>query len=163
MPSASAPPKMNAIRQPHAGENRPESSTITAPTAPTAAPTQKLPLTARSTRPRRRAGVNSWIAELIAAYSPPIPAPVRKRNTANAGKLGAKPEATVTAKIACPSAHDVPRLRNLFTDVVGMQPPCVQGSRQCPLRLLGRTLRRLQRLPRSRAGVPLQLVHARNR
>ena len=33
----------------------------------------------RSTRPRTRAGISSSIAELIAAYSPPIPAPVRKR------------------------------------------------------------------------------------
>ena len=33
----------------------------------------------RSTRPRTRAGINSSIAELIAAYSPPMPAPVRKR------------------------------------------------------------------------------------
>ena len=33
----------------------------------------------RSTRPRTRAGISSSIAELIAAYSPPIPAPVKKR------------------------------------------------------------------------------------
>ena len=33
----------------------------------------------RSTRPRARAGISSSIAELIAAYSPPIPAPVKKR------------------------------------------------------------------------------------
>lgn len=35
----------------------------------------------RSVQPRTRAGVNSWIVELIAVYSPPIPAPVRKRNS----------------------------------------------------------------------------------
>ena len=35
----------------------------------------------RSTRPRARAGISSSIAELIAAYSPPIPAPVKKRAT----------------------------------------------------------------------------------
>jgi len=34
---------------------------------------------ARSIRPRSRAGISSWIAELIAEYSPPMPAPVRKR------------------------------------------------------------------------------------
>ena len=37
----------------------------------------------RSTVPRTRAGINSSIAELIAAYSPPIPAPVKKRHAAN--------------------------------------------------------------------------------
>ena len=34
---------------------------------------------ATSTRPRYLAGISSSIAELIAAYSPPMPAPVRKR------------------------------------------------------------------------------------
>ena len=86
---------MNAARQPHSGEKSPESSTMTAPAAPAAAPIQKLPFTARSIRPRRRAGMNSWIAELIAAYSPPMPAPVRKRSAANVKKSGAKPDATV--------------------------------------------------------------------
>ena len=33
----------------------------------------------RSTRPRTRAGISSSIAELIAAYSPPMPTPVMKR------------------------------------------------------------------------------------
>ena len=79
-----------ATRQPQAGENIPESSKTTAPAAPAAAPTQKLPLTARSMRPRSRAGMNSWMAELIAAYSPPIPAPVRKRSAANDKKVGCK-------------------------------------------------------------------------
>ena len=51
--------------------------------APSAAPTQKLPLIDRFTRPRRRAGMSSSIAELIAAYSPPIPNPVAQRHTAN--------------------------------------------------------------------------------
>ena len=36
----------------------------------------------RSTVPRTRAGISSSIAELIAAYSPPMPAPVKKRQTA---------------------------------------------------------------------------------
>ena len=34
---------------------------------------------ATSTRPRYLAGISSSIAELMAAYSPPMPAPVRKR------------------------------------------------------------------------------------
>ena len=37
----------------------------------------------RSTRPRTRAGMSSSIAELMAAYSPPMPAPVKKRQTKN--------------------------------------------------------------------------------
>ena len=41
---------------------------------------------ARSTRPRTRAGIISSIAELIAEYSPPIPAPVKKRKTAKLQK-----------------------------------------------------------------------------
>ena len=47
--------------------------------APTAAPTQNDPLMAMSTRPRYFEGISSSMAELMAAYSPPIPAPVMKR------------------------------------------------------------------------------------
>ena len=47
--------------------------------APAAAPIQNEPLMAMSTRPRYFAGISSSIAELIAAYSPPMPAPVMKR------------------------------------------------------------------------------------
>ncbi len=57
------------------------SSTID-PAAPIAAPIQKLPLITRSVQPRTRAGINSWMVELIAAYSPPMPAPVKKRHSA---------------------------------------------------------------------------------
>ncbi len=39
------------------------------------APAQYVPLTAMSTRPRNLAGIISSIAELIAAYSPPMPIP----------------------------------------------------------------------------------------
>ena len=53
---------------------------------PSAAPSQKVPLIARSAQPRTRAGISSSMAELIAAYSPPIPAPVRKRKTAKLRK-----------------------------------------------------------------------------
>ncbi len=44
---------------------------------PSVAPTQNEPLIATSTRPRYFAGISSSIAELMAAYSPPMPAPVR--------------------------------------------------------------------------------------
>ena len=47
--------------------------------APAMAPTQKEPLMAMSMRPRYLAGMSSSIAELIAAYSPPMPAPVMAR------------------------------------------------------------------------------------
>ena len=46
---------------------------------PMAVPTHQEPLIARSVQPRRRAGISSSIAELIAAYSPPMPNPVMKR------------------------------------------------------------------------------------
>jgi hypothetical protein len=51
----------------------------------------------RSTRPRTLAGINSSIAELIAAYSPPIPAPVRKR--AAKKYQGAKEKAVATVAV----------------------------------------------------------------
>ena len=66
--------------------------------APKAAPSQKLPLTARSTQPRTRAGMSSSIAELIAAYSPPMPKPVRKRKSANQAKLPANAVPTVASR-----------------------------------------------------------------
>ena len=46
---------------------------------PISAPAQYVPLIAMSIRPRCRAGIISSIAELIAAYSPPMPAPARTR------------------------------------------------------------------------------------
>jgi hypothetical protein len=52
-----------------------------------AAPTQKLPLMTRSVQPRTRAGTSSWMVELIAVYSPPMPAPVRKRKATKLQKL----------------------------------------------------------------------------
>lgn len=50
---------------------------------PATAPSQKLPLMMRSTRPRYLLGMSSSMAELIAAYSPPIPKPVRNRKRKN--------------------------------------------------------------------------------
>ena len=41
----------------------------------------------RSVQPRTRAGTSSWMVELIAAYSPPMPAPVRKRNSAKLARF----------------------------------------------------------------------------
>ena len=81
------PPKMKASRQPHSGGRMRGSSTSRDPAAPIAAPIQKLPLITRSVKPRLRAGISSWMAALTAAYSPPIPAPVRKRNSAKDQKL----------------------------------------------------------------------------
>ena len=49
----------------------------------------------RSTRPRTRAGISSSIAELIAAYSPPIPAPVKKRAAKKYQAVNEKAVATV--------------------------------------------------------------------
>ena len=45
-----------------------------------------MPLIARSTQPRTRAGISSSIAELIAEYSPPMPAPVKNRKKAKLQK-----------------------------------------------------------------------------
>jgi len=52
----------------------------------------------RSTVPRTRAGISSSIAELIAAYSPPIPAPVKKRQTAKKRNEPEKAVATVATR-----------------------------------------------------------------
>ena len=52
----------------------------------------------RSIRPLARAGINSSIAELIAAYSPPIPAPVKNRATRKNQGAKAKAVATVAAR-----------------------------------------------------------------
>ena len=75
----STAPRMKASRHPRSGAKIDVSSRISAPSAPPAAPSQYEPLMIRSTRPRTRAGISSSIAELIAAYSPPMPAPVKKR------------------------------------------------------------------------------------
>ena len=49
------------------------------PGVPRIAPAQYVPLIAMSTLPRKRAGISSSIAELMAAYSPPIPIPAINR------------------------------------------------------------------------------------
>ena len=81
MASPSVAPIKKANRQPSRGSMTAGSSrTMDAP-APSAAPSQKQPLITRSVQPRRRAGMSSWIAELTAAYSPPMPQPTMKRNS----------------------------------------------------------------------------------
>jgi len=52
-----------------------------------AAPTQKVPLTSRSTVPRTLPGMSSSTAELMAAYSPPMSRPVMKRKMAKETKF----------------------------------------------------------------------------
>jgi hypothetical protein len=69
-----------------------------APAAPSADPSQYEPLMARSTRPRTRAGMSSSIAELMAAYSLPIPAPVKNRAMKKYHGAKAKAVATVAAR-----------------------------------------------------------------
>jgi hypothetical protein len=53
---------------------------------------------ARSTKPRARAGISSSIAELMAAYSPPMPKPVKNRKTQKLNALHASPVATVATR-----------------------------------------------------------------
>ena len=44
----------------------------------------------RSVQPRIRAGISSWIAELMAVYSPPMPAPVKKAEEGEAPEVPGK-------------------------------------------------------------------------
>ena len=92
--SARLAPIRKASRQPNSGSITRGSSSTSEPSAPSAAPIQKLPLMHRSLQPRTRAGISSWMVELIAAYSPPMPAPVMKRNSA---KLATSQEPAVAA------------------------------------------------------------------
>ena len=57
--SASAAPMPKQTRQPYSGSITAGSSSTMEPSAPSAAPIQKLPLTTRSFQPRTRAGINS--------------------------------------------------------------------------------------------------------
>lgn len=75
----SSAPIPNANRQPVLAYSRWEFKRRSVPATPSAAPIQKLALITRSTFPRTWAGTSSSMAELIAAYSPPIPAPVSTR------------------------------------------------------------------------------------
>src|ERR1700678_4194157 len=73
MISARTGPTRYAYRQPRSGATLLSTHSVT--TVPRMAPAQYVPLTARSTVPRYLAGIISSIAELIAAYSPPMPDP----------------------------------------------------------------------------------------
>ena len=83
--------------------------TTSAPAAPAAEPSQYVPLIIRSTRPRTRAGISSSIAELMAAYSPPIPEPVKKRVMKK--YQGAKANAVATVAIRYTARVSMNRLR----------------------------------------------------
>ena len=87
-----------ASRQPsHAGKML-RSRKTSAGAEPLAEPNQYVPLMSRLTRPRTRAGISSSIAELIAAYSPPIPAPVSNRAPKNHQADNENAVATVAAR-----------------------------------------------------------------
>jgi hypothetical protein len=91
--TARAPPTTKAARQPISGSTTRGSSTTSEVMLPSAAPAQKVPFTAKSVAPRRRAGISSWMAEFTAEYSPPMPAPVSMRQSAKLQKSQAKPVA----------------------------------------------------------------------
>jgi hypothetical protein len=80
---ASTTPRAKHSRQPRSTARSFGLSSTSVAAAPAAVPTQYEPLMIRSTRPRTQAGISSSMAELIAAYSPPMPAPVMNRNTKN--------------------------------------------------------------------------------
>ena len=88
----------NATRQPTSSAKMLSFRRISESRPPTTAPSQKEPLMIRSTRPRARAGISSSIAELIAEYSPPIPAPVKKRATRNHSGAVENAVATVASR-----------------------------------------------------------------
>ena len=94
----SAAPIANAARQPISTGNRAGSSRTIDPAAPMAAPIQKLPLMTRSVQPRTRAGISSWMVELMAVYSPPMPAPVTKRQSAKVHKFHVNAVAAVAVR-----------------------------------------------------------------
>ena len=94
----STPPRPKAMRQLMSGARSPGWSRTTLSPAPRAAPTQNVPLMARSTLPRTRAGMSSSMAELIAAYSPPMPKPVRNRQNANDVMLHVNAVSTVATR-----------------------------------------------------------------
>ena len=98
MPTASTAPSPKARRQPRSAANRLSSSNTSDRAAPNAVPTQKEPLMMRSTVPRTRAGISSSMAELMAAYSPPMPAPVKNRQTAKSRNVEVNAVATVATR-----------------------------------------------------------------
>ena len=87
------------MRQPTSSAKIDSFSRISESRPPATAPSQNEPLMIRSTRPRARAGISSSIAELIAEYSPPMPAPVKKRASRNQSGVVAKAVATVASEV----------------------------------------------------------------
>jgi hypothetical protein len=77
------------MRQPTSAAKIPVSSSGIDRPEPSMQPTQNDPLIVRSTCPRTRAGISSSMAELMAEYSPPMPATVRNRHARNHQKLNA--------------------------------------------------------------------------
>ncbi len=77
----SAGPISRAIRQPRLTPTRDGSSRKMPMNAAIAAPPQYVPFTRMSARPRFFDGMSSSMAELIAAYSPPMPMPAMNRHT----------------------------------------------------------------------------------
>ncbi len=65
---------------------------------PMDAPSQKVELTMRSTVPRTLPGMSSSTAELMAAYSPPMPRPVKKRQKEKKRRLCEKAVQTVATE-----------------------------------------------------------------
>ena len=92
------PPITNASRQPHSGSITFGSSTKVGAHRAQRRAEPEAAVDARSVKPRLRAGISSWIVAFTAAYSPPMPAPVRNRNTAKDQKFQAKPEAMVAIR-----------------------------------------------------------------
>ena len=86
------------MRQPSSGGKIAVLSRNTDRMAPNAVPSQYEPLMARSILPRCLAGMSSSMAELMAAYSPPMPAPVKKRQMKKNTGLKENAVATVATR-----------------------------------------------------------------
>jgi hypothetical protein len=78
-PMPSTAPRANSSRQPTSAGRRCAFRIGSDRAAAAVVPSQKEPLMTMSTVPRTLAGISSSMAELTAAYSPPIPIPVRNR------------------------------------------------------------------------------------
>ena len=98
IPRPSTAPNPNATRQPTSAAKIASFKNTSESRAPPAEPNQNEPLMIRSIRPRARAGISSSIAELIAAYSPPMPAPVKKRASRKNHGANEKAVATVATR-----------------------------------------------------------------
>ena len=84
---------------------------------------------ARSARPRTLAGSSSSMAELIAAYSPPIPAPVSARNSAKV----TNPVDAAVSSVATRYTESVTRKRR-FLPTRSVSRPKTSAPRMAPAR-----------------------------